>query len=626
MKKPIDVYLPPLPANLAPTDMVRRWDMAGMYAALVFAFVFMLLGFILSTKLAAPEYPAYNIFYGWATWHSEFMEHGRQRPALFIAGLVNWLVALGLGAWAFIRMLKPYCHIRHISGFRLYEGKEAIEQATIQSMQLSAGKPRFLKLHPLLPLPKTMFTRHAFTYGSVGSGKSVILAQLIHQLISLNYRTMLWDIKGDWTQMFFQPKYKGVRLLCPWDARSMVWDIAKDCDSPDKARALADGFFPETGGDNDIFNQGSGAIFAWVVISLQREMGLKWGWEDLAKRLTWEQPQLHKLLEQYDPNTARMIADAASKSTSSMLMNLSARIRVIVDLAQAWPNSNTAERFSWREWATKKIKARQIIVQPGPSRQASSEFVAAMFNVITATIISPEMPDDEEGRTLAFVIDELTSIGRFELPSLIDKGRSKGCIVYCGMQDLAQLKKVYGEEDALAMTSMVGAHIVCQIQMGETRNKLAELFGYKRVAVTLPSVTKGQGTSVSINVRDESRAIIDATDLTEKLGARTGPQYPAGFAVRAIVSLGKDPLLLEWEGIKWPKPTKARVPAAWTLAPMKQETWRQLHGVDGPDRAERKEAAEMMVAAFAQIKRPPSNKPTSILSAWREKVGIECST
>src|SRR5690606_32774157 len=138
---------------------------------------------------------------------------------------------------------------------------------------------------------------------------------------------------------------------------------------------------------------------------------------------------------------------------------------------------------------------------------------------------------------------------------LVDKGRSKGVVVCAGVQDLAQLREIYGDNQTKAMQGMVGTHIICQIQMGETREEISKLLGSNNVARL--------DHSPDARLSNEGKPVVYPTELTDLLGFRK-TKAPPYFEIRAIVQQGGDLLLLDFPG----QPLKDRRPgqlaAAWT--------------------------------------------------------------
>jgi hypothetical protein len=132
--------------------------------------------------------------------------------------------------------------------------------------------------------------------------------------------------------------------------------------------------------------------------------------------------------------------------------------------------------------------------------------------------------------------------------------------VLIGVQDLAQLAAIYGEHFATALPGMLGTHLICQTQLGPTRDRLAKMLGERRVA--LSSIQPGQP---GVIVREEMQPLVQATELTSLLGHHATPRHPHGFGIRALAVMGQDLLLLDWPGRPMPRRRRPFVPAAWTL-------------------------------------------------------------
>ena len=185
-----------------------------------------------------------------------------------------------------------------------------------------------------------------------------------------------------------------------------------------------------------------------------------------------------------------------------------------------------------------------------------------MFNTLIPHVINPSLKDAELTRTLAFFIDEFTSLGRIEnISDFIDKGRSKGCVVWLGFQSIEQVKERYSPNFASNLMSIVGTHVVCGISMGETQTFIANLFGKRRVAVTNFSHSPG-AAAPSISQHEETRPVV----LPSQLGAMGRVIKRKGFIIQAIVKTAgiTDPLLLEFPGRKLPELRPAFVAAEWT--------------------------------------------------------------
>lgn len=479
---------------------------------------------------------------------------------LCVAGVMGWLGAT------------PRNNIVHIQGPRLLRDKEAQKEAKRLSLPLKdQATDRFcMRLHPLLMLPKKTWSRHVLIGGSVGSGKTVILSTIIDELIRTQSKIFLYDVKGDFTT-----RYKDMSIVSPFDGRSRVWDVAKDITSPTQASAFASSLIPEEQGSNNFFNKSAQQILLGSVRYLQTHHPGEWTWEQLARTVNRKAvDMLPMLLESY-PKAAQLISDPESQTTASILSTLAAYTRVIDDLALAWPDTDyenpKKKRFSITQWVTDQdtTNPKHIIVQAGKDPTLTKAYIAAMINVAVPEIISATLPDNESGRSLAFVLDELSSIGRISIGPLIDKGRSKGVVFVGAYQDLAQLQDIYGPNETKALSSMVGMTIVCQIGMGETRKQLSDQFDRRLVAV----MDRKDGKASEV-----SRPVVLPNEFTTDLGFRKGKDMgPEGWGIKALVQLGGNPMILDFPGKTYPKHRQGQMPARWTTGPARsiQEPMRQ---------------------------------------------------
>jgi len=556
-----DCFGPP-PATLPPSASVRRWDEALWLGGFVGIAAYSLSAWALARPL--PLFGASPASLG------SLLAAPLQGRALLDAplplparvGVMLGCAAL-LGGWAFASALKPQVRLKHLSGPRLLEGKDAEEEARYQARKERGGaKAGFLRLHPALDLPKSRWTRHLLVYGSVGSGKTVILTPILQQAMAQKLKCFIYDVKGD-----FSARFPRASLVSPWHADSRVWDIAADVRTPSQAATFAQAFIPEGEGSNRYFSLAAQQLLVGALRALQNERGRSWGWSDLSLRLSADRAAFAELLAEHYPKAAPLLGADDSTATASVLATLAAHTKAIDDLAMAWGNNEEKRKtVSLRHWVRDDFKGRrQIIVQAGPDAALTSAYIGAMVRLLESFIIAPTLPDDEQNRTLLFLLDELPSL-RVDVSALVDKGRSKGVIMIMGLQSLAQMRDAIGPNRAQALSSMVGTHVVCRMQMGEDRDQVAGLFGRERVALTAVSQgSGGGGPSGSVAVHEETRAVVDPSVLSSDIGVvkKKWRDWPHGYGIRALVSLGGDALMLDFPGIERAPvvPFKA---AAWT--------------------------------------------------------------
>ncbi|TDK28537.1 DUF853 family protein [Luteimonas aestuarii] len=575
--KPYDA-LGEVPGNVAPSQPVRYWHRALLGGGFVFGVVYVsamgvawlvpnpdgqLIRF--TDALKGGLVTAYHFL----TATISLRQEARQFIELvsFHHPLATWTrigVSLGLAGYlavrVFLKEAKPASNTWHLAGPRLLEGEEAIAEARHRSLtpKEAEADPYALSLHPDLVLSKKQWARHVLITGSVGSGKSVILKHVLEQLVrKRDAKLFLYDIKGDFTSIFRRPI-----IVSPFDSltRSYVWDVAADVRTPTQAAAFAASLIPEGEGNSKFWHLAAQELLIGCLRELQNTVPEQWSWTDLARLVRRPAQAMCDGLRPHYPRGAALVVNPESQTTTSVLSTLGGFTRLLDDLATAWPTVGK-RRFSVTRWLRDDYTGRkQVIVQSGPDPTLTKAYIAAMINVAVPDLISPALPDNESGRGLYFVFDELTSAGKLNIDPLLALGRSKGVVAVMAVQDHAQIELVYGEKTAQAFSSLVGTHVVCQVQMGATRDKLAGQLGKHKVA--------WRSHEDKAQVHEESRALISSGELTDRLGFRKGKRYgPEKWGIEAIVQMGGDVLLLAWPGKNYPEVREGQIPAEWTTKP-----------------------------------------------------------
>ena len=530
--------------HIAPDIPVRRWDLGLIQGVLGF-----MLGFL---PLAL-----------WQLGWRDLLRAVRRDPAFFSRmdnpeWLSNWgwlglalMLGLALGGWLAWLGLIPRKNVWVVSGPRLLEGKEAVREARRRSLPHKERErdSGHLALHPDLVLSKKQVSRHLLIYGSVGSGKTQILLGLLRQIFRRKQKLFLYDVKGDFGSFFPQAS-----IVSPFDARSRVWHVARDVRTPTQAAVFADSLIPEDNGSGKFWTLAARQVLTGAIISLQNETPEAWTWPDLAARLTLQAEEMAPILEAHYRKAFGLIANAQGQTAFNVLATLGGYTRVIDDLARAWPEIGK-RWFAITDWVRDDYKGtRQIIVQAGSDATLTAAYISALVNAAVPEIISPKLPDDESGRFIGFVFDEMSSIGKIQFAPLVDKGRSKGVVVVACVQDLAQLRDIYGDNQVKALTSMVGTQIICKVGMGETREQLSKLMGTNKQA----SMNYKEGAVV----HTDGAPVVYPHQLTGELGpVRT--KQPPGFAIRAIVQQEDDLLLLDFPGQPMKVRRRGQVEAQW---------------------------------------------------------------
>ncbi|MHB1799312.1 MAG: type IV secretion system DNA-binding domain-containing protein [Vulcanimicrobiaceae bacterium] len=491
--------------------------------------------------------------------HPPFWAFARWLTTAPAALVIAWLPACVCAALLGALGLSAHDRIRHVAGPRLWEGAPGRARARAWARRVGGQDGRDASLASGVPLPSTIWNRHALIFGSVGSGKTQILAHLVRQVAAQpRARMLLADAKGDWTALL-----PDAALICPWDARSVVWDIQRDVRSLPAAAGFAQALVPDGDPRNRFWVESSRACVEGAVRCLMAE-GQPWGWGDLHDVLRLDAQRMNARIAPHHPQVAQVLAGSES-TVATVLSSLAADTRVLDVLALAW-RERRGEPWSVARWLRANTPLpRRVVVQAGADRSASQQLLGLIITLTACRMLAPATPETSSTR-LWVVLDELTAAGQLhDLPALIERGRSKGVALLAGVQDLEQIAALYGRETANSLASMVGLQVVTQVGPGPTRDRLADLIGKRRIAV--PSLTQqGEGINpqrATHGLHEETRALVLPAQLSSCLGPWRKRRH-AG--VRAIVlPTGADAYVLDWPIVPLATRRRAHEPAAWTL-------------------------------------------------------------
>tara|TARA_R110002020_G_scaffold379203_3_gene590280 strand:- start:29625 stop:31430 length:1806 start_codon:yes stop_codon:yes gene_type:complete len=372
-----------------------------------------------------------------------------------------------------------------------------------------------LEFPPGIPISRDRESRHFLIWGSTGAGKTTAMLHLMLQAIERGDKVLMLDVKGDMTSKL--PRIGNI--IAPHDARSLQWDIATDCQTPQEARELAARLIPESRSDR-IWSDAAREILTACVISLQVRQGRGWGWADLRKLVIADADTLLEIAERYHPEAIQFLKEPGSKTTQSIISTFKARMNVVSVLAEAWPKSSRERSFSVRDWLRHPACNPIVLQHDGRFPQLTKAWLSGIIGLLASHAASPAMQENPERRTWLF-LDEFPQLERLpHFSTLLDVGRSKGISVVLGAQDLSQIRNTYGHDQADAWIGMVGTHIITRMNLGQSAETTSRLIGQQTVEHWRKSETRSGGhLSTSWTKELEVCPVITPSELSDRLGA-----------------------------------------------------------------------------------------------------------
>lgn len=499
------------------------------------------------------------------SYYIDFLNHNKLRALAFYSLPVFSTFFVCTATWTYFgRVINPTIHI---AGRRLLHGKEAAVSARRATAKEVRASGYGLRIHPALALAKHQeLTSFLFLAGQRG-GKTQVLSRVLEQSWARNDKTISFDMKTDFT-VITPPTKNGIEplLFAPWDARSMIWNVAADVDELHKAKAFSAGIIPANDRD-PMWSNAARALLVAIIMKQITMHGKKWGWEALGADAFLPIQDLKEIAELYYTPALAIVADAESKTAGSVMINLHAFLGPLFDLRAAWGGAPSNRRVSLDKWLKNdNTKYRNIVIQGNMQHlQLSQALIKSMIETMVCILASPAFPQSRT-RRIIFTMDEFVQFGKLDsiqiIPELL---ASRGCVLIVAIQSIDQIRKVYGNEITGIFGNIFQTKIFGRIVGANDLKWVQEQVGQRIVSTPSGSVsTSGGKSTVSKHFLKEEVQVVRAEDL-ESLGmislGKLGRESKANeIYIRALVlGHGQDALVLEWPLWVHPKHRKDHI-------------------------------------------------------------------
>lgn len=609
----------PLVAPTAQAVIARRdWTSAALIGVAILVFASLLIGAGIDKLLSlagqgfGTEYLSHYALWwrstAWAlsggtAWPEAVPAYWRLVMSWTFAGKAQVIGTLALAfsaagalaGWCALAIAKPRDPHVHVRGRQIWRGEQARAAARQASREKCAISKPELRIHDDIVVALHQAFQSFMVMGAQGGGKTQILWRFLLSLIHRGWKTVIFDLaKGDYTI-----STPGVhRLFALGDARSSVWAIWRDVKSLADAESFARGLITES--SDPMWSNAARGVVVAMLMRLINERGQSWGWKDLGETTFADLVEIKEFAKRHYPPALAAVADAESKTTQSIHINLMAYLAPLYRFCEEWsdlPENFTAEwtrerfkdekpgdekqdegnngrprAFSWIEWLEDDAsRDRTIVLQSNAKDKTSAvALIRAMMEVQVSHIASLEFSESKT-RRIFYMLDELPQVGRLEcLTTILEVGRSKGCAIGMAFQDIAQPRQINKEGEDDKWLAMLGIRIFAQVKGGASAKFVLDQIGAREVERPTTSVTTSSGGySVSKSWQRTELQVMTAEEL-EKLG----PQ-PQG--VNAIV-LGHSADVLE---LNWPyySPTVRRRAKVARLAVIPNAP-KQVNGIE----------------------------------------------
>lgn len=362
-----------------------------------------------------------------------------QKPFLIMAIIGGLICAAGL-----IFLVKKL-NVNNFSGApfkKFYRGTRIISKSDLES------KTREKKVEQIkiagIPMPSKIENLHLLIAGSTGSGKSVLIRELVYSALLRGDRLIIADPNGDMFSKFGSEKDI---ILNPYDERSQGWSIFNEIRNDYDFKRFSLSLVPKGQSPEEEEWASYGRLLLSETaqkLSLMDSCSI----QNLFNWTTIVQPD----------DLKAFLADTAAESLFVGATRALASARFVLSTKLSSHLTMPIGTFSLRSWLENPEGGNLFITWREDMAVALRPLISSWVDVLCTSILS--LPEDEK-RRLWMIIDELASLENLaSLEDAATKGRKAGIRLVAGLQSTAQLDKIYGREEAQTLRSCFRSLVV----------------------------------------------------------------------------------------------------------------------------------------------------------------------
>ena len=419
---------------------------------------------------------------------------------------------------------------KRIRGAELVTASELHRRVRPFPLRLLDRAPGGKRLRPYriagIPYPERTETQHTIVSGTTGSGKTVLISDLVAQIRARGERCVLYDKMGSYTATFLDPA-RDV-LMNPLDARAPRWSPFLEARNPRDFDMMAAALIPQQKDTVDPF---------WVTAARQlfsNGAGVLRRKGETRNRVLVEhllKTDLTALAQAMEGTVAQSIVDPENPKTA-----LSVRAMLTANLAAFEFLPDEGAPFSIREWISQEDRDGFLFLTSRGDQHASLRgLISTWLEIAVNAMLSLAQSD---GRRIWVILDELPTLHQVPSlqPGLAESRQFGGCFVL-GVQVASALRDLYGRNGAETISGLCGTRVVLAAPDRDTAQWSADSLGRSEVEEVAEGYSYGANTirdGVSLTPRRELRALALPSEIMRLPNLEGYLKFPGPFPVASI--------------------------------------------------------------------------------------------
>ena len=313
-------------------------------------------------------------------------------------------------------------------------------------------------------------TEHLMISGVSGTGKTVLLKDLLRQIKEKGDKAIIYDYTGAFVEVFYNPE-KDI-IINPFDERTKNWCLLKEASTEAEFDTIAEALIGNSDSISDPFwPNGARLIFSELCKIQFRNKNFDT--QELYNHLLLPIDQINEILK--DTLAQNFTDPKSTKTTLSLLMMLSTYLKGL-----KYIKNNDKDDFSIKKWILDPEANNMLFLSSRSSLHGSIQpLISGMMDIAINNM--GELPVGHSKKTW-LIFDEISSLNH--LPSLeqgLTVSRNFGGCFVIAFQSLSQLIKRYGAQDAETITSNCNSKIILKAGNTETAKWASQLLGTEEI-------------------------------------------------------------------------------------------------------------------------------------------------
>ena len=356
-----------------------------------------------------------------------------------------------------------------------------------------------------IPYPYKSQEQNTLVIGSTGSGKTQLISDLVAQIRKKGERLIIYDKKGDYLSWFYN-KEKDF-ILNPFDKRGEKWNLLNEVEHVGMLKTLAESFIPNRGersGENKIWDESARFVFGEIAKKIINKEGACSNKALVDKILKKDLTELSEYLK--DTDAQNIMSTNSKKIAMSIIFVLTTHLNSL-----SLTKGEKEDSFSVRKWMEgKDTDSALFITNKAEFEGELAPLESAWFEIVINSILSGEQNNKKK---TWIIIDELATINK--IPSLqkgLAAARSYGGCFVLGIQNISQLKEIYGINSTGIISSECNTRCIFKTNDPETSKWVSDNLGQEEIIENKKSLSYGasevrDGVNLSSNHKIRTLAL-----------------------------------------------------------------------------------------------------------------------